>query len=338
MQPKLALIIADDLTGACDAAVHFAVRGARTLVSVAGECGEADAIAVSTESRDCDEAAIAARIQALAHLRAPVIFKKIDSVLRGRPGFEIAEAIRAFGRETAVVTPAFPALGRRVRDGHLHVDGLRETVDVAAKLRADGLGEAEEHCSFPDAATDEDLARVVEYGDRLKKRVLWVGSGGLASAVANRVCGPAWTPAEPPPRSGPVIYFLGSTHTATMAQQRHLLDARPATLLHADKAKRLAHDSHSVVRIERGVTPAERVAALLESAHPAAIVASGGDTVSLVCGAIGARAIDLRGEIVPGLPWGLIVGCRLDGVPIATKSGGFGAPDALVRVADWFTS
>src|SRR5450759_4141790 len=49
------LLVADDLTGACDAAVHFAARGLRpATVLVARGVGAAGArvLAVSTESRD----------------------------------------------------------------------------------------------------------------------------------------------------------------------------------------------------------------------------------------------------------------------------------------------
>jgi len=47
---------------------------------------------------------------------------------------------------------------------------------------------------------------------------------------------------------------------------------------------------------------------------------------------LAATAIEVTGEALPGIPLGLL---RLPGltVPVATKSGGFGAPDALVATA-----
>ncbi len=47
------LLIADDLTGACDAAVQFAARGRRAAVALAADAGASnpDMLAVSTESR-----------------------------------------------------------------------------------------------------------------------------------------------------------------------------------------------------------------------------------------------------------------------------------------------
>jgi len=42
------------------------------------------------------------------------------------------------------------------------------------------------------------------------------------------------------------------------------------------------------------------------------------------------------GEVLPGIPWGMLRGGRFDGVLVVTKSGGFGAPDALIRIAEFF--
>ena len=70
---------------------------------------------------------------------------------------------------------------------------------------------------------------------------------------------------------------------------------------------------------------------------PRALVLSGGDTASLVCRALGVRGIQLADEIVPGVPWGYLSGGVFDRALVATKSGGFGAPHALIQVADFFT-
>ncbi|HXJ39038.1 MAG TPA: four-carbon acid sugar kinase family protein, partial [Bryobacteraceae bacterium] len=80
----MAALIADDLTGACDAAVHFAVAGLETSVSLDGRMPEAEVAAFSTDSRDVDESLIRSRIAEVARTLtgsfAGVLFKKIDSV------------------------------------------------------------------------------------------------------------------------------------------------------------------------------------------------------------------------------------------------------------------
>ena len=128
------LLIADDLTGACDAAVHFAEHGHRTIVRLpSGAClpacpaGEAglDTLAISTESRalrgDALRAVYSEGALPLPAAQARILFKKIDSTLRGNSGLEVALAAEAFHCETAVMTPAFPAMGRTVKSGTLRV-------------------------------------------------------------------------------------------------------------------------------------------------------------------------------------------------------------------------
>jgi uncharacterized protein YgbK (DUF1537 family) len=43
-------------------------------------------------------------------------------------------------------------------------------------------------------------------------------------------------------------------------------------------------------------------------------------------------------EIAPGMPWGQFRGGSFDNLPVATKAGGFGDPDALLHCATVFTS
>src|SRR5712691_510277 len=130
------LLIADDLTGACDAAVHFAVRGHRTAVSLnpgyavmpkMAAATDATVAAISTDSRDLGREAIECLMPQLAATlpfrSARVLFKKIDSTLRGSAGMEIAAARLAFECDAAVVAPALPAMRRVVEAGLLRVTG-----------------------------------------------------------------------------------------------------------------------------------------------------------------------------------------------------------------------
>ncbi|MGH9626109.1 MAG: nucleotide-binding domain containing protein, partial [Bryobacteraceae bacterium] len=94
---------------------------------------------------------------------------------------------------------------------------------------------------------------------------------------------------------------------------------------------------HAIVTVPRGAD-CGAIRELLESAgRCAALLLSGGDTAFLVCSALGTEAIEIEGEIAIGLPWGRLRGGLLDGLAVATKSGGFGASDALIKVADFFT-
>ncbi len=294
------LLIADDLTGACDAAVQFRMRGARTNVALCAEAGPCEVLAVSTDSRGLAAEVAAARIEAVAARArdwAPeVVFKKIDSLWRGDQAAEIRACQRAFGCEETIVTPAFPAMGRRVVNGRLLVDTLAawEAIEIEAL----------------DASTDEDLRAIVRAGLASGKRVLWAGSAGLAGALARELY----------PRA--VLFCIGSEHEVTAAQ---------AAALRAQGG-----EGYGIVRVPWGVMDEAGVRAALERETFRALLITGGETAALVCRAIGATAITLEGEIVTGLPWGRLVGGRYEGMPVATKSGAFGDPDALVRVLRFF--
>src|SRR5579884_1023372 len=141
-----ALVIADDLTGACDAAVTFRRRGMETMVAVNdGIIGRAGKVlGLSTDSRDLGAAEAEARIRSAAAQfteRPRVLFKKIDSLLRGNPGWEVRAALGAFGCEVALLTPAFPEMHRIVRNGLLYLEGAQDwqPIDVQARLKSQGL-------------------------------------------------------------------------------------------------------------------------------------------------------------------------------------------------------
>ena len=125
-------ILADDLTGACDAGVRFSARGARVRVCLGPDAtpepGEGwDVLVLQSGSRHlkADDAARAARdgVRWLAGQGFPLGYKKIDSTLRGPLGAELRGVMEA-GAEALLVCPAFPVAGRTVAGGALLVDGV----------------------------------------------------------------------------------------------------------------------------------------------------------------------------------------------------------------------
>ncbi|MGA6927670.1 MAG: nucleotide-binding domain containing protein, partial [Desulfosarcina sp.] len=93
--------------------------------------------------------------------------------------------------------------------------------------------------------------------------------------------------------------------------------------------------------VECGLTePPERVvqglaclaAALLRAGNPDGVFLSGGDTAEAVWHRIGASALLVREEILPGLMRGNFIGGPFDGLSVVTKAGAFGTPDTLNRL------
>ena len=359
------LLIADDLTGACDAAVHFAIEGLRASVCLSS-CGSADGVqvlAITTESRELESAAARSLVtrtaSALPHRSAAILFKKIDSTLRGNLHSEIAACLETFGCDAAVVCPAFPALDRVVEKGCLHVRHATDfdSIEIIARLRAPALepclhvprGAVEEALSLGarlvvlDASSDQDLDQIATELLALDRRVLWVGSAGLACALARKLRRPAQVRPTTALAPMPVLFCVGSDHPATVAQQAGLLRERRVLAADADRISRseiaaaLDRGEHVCLRIGWGDPDIERIRRLISGLPSAAFLLTGGKTASLVCRSAEVQRIDLDAEILPGVPRGTLRCGMLDGAPVVTKSGAFGNADTLIRIADFFS-
>ena len=241
------------------------------------------------------------------------------------------------GFRSAVLTPAFPALGRTVQDGELRVVGSKQTAGGCLT----GMLSRAPSVKVSDAETNDDLLAIAQAALRERPVPLLAGSGGLAAALANVLAdeqGRSVSQARVPRSNRPPWVIIGTDHPATLAQLDHLkrsgLSLMEVSALDATTSKQ---DSGlpTLLRIPLEHFNANTLQPLLDAIHHAragSLVVSGGDTARLLCGAIEARAIRLGGEVLAGVPWGHIEGGCADGMTIVTKSGGFGEPGALTTV------
>src|SRR4051812_44414321 len=124
-------VIADDLTGAADTGIGFALAGLSTFVAFYDTSPPSSAriLAFDTDSRALAAKAAAERAASAATRArargARTIYKKIASPLRGNVGAESAAIFRAVGEQAVVVAcPAFPAMGRTIKGGRVLVSGV----------------------------------------------------------------------------------------------------------------------------------------------------------------------------------------------------------------------
>ena len=356
------IILADDLTGACDAAVAFASSCDPVRVHINSELNsepsEAACVqAITTESRDLPVTEAEARLRSIAE-RLPSnaeLFKKIDSVFRGNTVVEIAATLVHARYDLAVLAPAYPALGRTVREGVLHVRGAGgdRAVPIAellanagcsltalsADLSADELAVTLHRClseSTPavlcDSASQSDLARIVFAARSLGEKILWIGSGGLAHALAAEPGPPNPKPAAHP-RPGSTIFFIGTQHPVTRAQVEHMQNS---TIAERGSAATSAPTTDLLIPIMLNETSADvrRAVAIHDPAQIGCLFMTGGDTAHFVCRSLGIHALRLQSEFAPGVPLAIAEGGPFDGVPVVLKSGGFGEPDLLCRLLE----
>jgi len=258
------VILADDLTGAADAAAHRAqLCDVRLLLNSDTAWPECDVIAVDTDTRYAspDDAAhrIAAALGRAVAAGIPV-FKKIDSTLHGNVGPELkaAAAMLGTGERPALIvaSPAFPAVGRTMTDGVVLVDGvpldddcggslprrlMRDGIpSVAVERPGGGLGSAlvsayerGTAAVVVDAESDDDLKAVLQASLQVDVPVLLVGSGGLARHYDDAIRGGSTT--DHGALAGPALVVLGS-HSPLARSQAEQLQASGVPLVVCDSA------------------------------------------------------------------------------------------------------
>jgi D-threonate/D-erythronate kinase len=275
-RPPIA-ILADDLTGACDAAAPFAARGAPTVVYFeppAALPDDASVVAVDLDSRRYGRRTAATRhLKAARALRgsgAERAYKKVDSTLRGHPWTEIVACRWGWGASLSVLCPAFPGQGRLVRDGRLLVGqedrgpvarlaGIPPNVAVpllgvaVAERGAAAVATALETwriggTSFviADATTDGHLAALATAANLVGQAPLLAGSAGLAGALAALALPKPATEdrardtARRAVADGPWLVVAGSQTAATGAQIAEL--ERDGSTVISLKAQHVAID------------------------------------------------------------------------------------------------
>lgn len=126
------LMIADDFSGALDAGVQFAARGAATRVVTDLDCDfletDAEVLVMVAETRHLPPQKAYDVVYHVARnareAGVPYIYKKTDSALRGNVGSELAAVMDAADADVMPFLPAFPKLNRVTRNGVHYVDGV----------------------------------------------------------------------------------------------------------------------------------------------------------------------------------------------------------------------
>lgn len=395
-------IVADDMTGAMDSSGHFASLGFSTVVAMAPDfTSDATVLAITTNSRAEDPQIARERVrQAMRDMAGRVVYKKIDSTLRGNISEELEVVIQERDYQKVVVAPAFPAVGRTTVNGVLLVNGVpvSETqfandpilpvtvssipslleqslhrkvgcisvaeIEAGAELLYNKINNMPENIVVCDVTETEHLVVIAQAASLAEERWLLCGSGGLARELHLLLIG---VPRVEKRRAGeqkkgPVLVAVGTrnqvaAHQLLKAQEKsgipvlnlesEKLNAEEMLLLRLEsilkEAELLISEGKGIAisSISSRYIPALKqsmakiiaaiIVGILASHKFVGLFLSGGDIALEACRKIRASAIQVYGEVEPGVSAGELMGGEYPGMRVVTKAGGFGSEEAMVR-------
>jgi uncharacterized protein YgbK (DUF1537 family) len=262
-------------------------------------------------------------------------------------------------------------LGRQSRYliGRVDLDALeRSSEELVGHVRQLVL-QGNKHIAF-DAATQSHLDRIADLAVTHFPGSLLVGSAGLAASLSRLLFpGTAATQDLQSPVGKRILFVCGSGSEVLTGQVEELIRSSdcssyfldPWELVASKRNERIPELSRKAARdlaakgvvlkirppvlssslaggqeILIGLT--EFVLSVMNDVRPDGIFLSGGDTAFSVWNALTAEAILLVRELQSGFVLGTFCGGALNGLPVVTKAGAFGTPDALVRIYEMLAS
>jgi uncharacterized protein YgbK (DUF1537 family) len=270
-------IVADDLTGACDSGVEFLSSSTGVAVVVQPEAHmpaemKESIVAYNTQSRRLPPeqayTCVFRTTQRALSAGANLIFKKVDSALRGNFGEEIGAVMDAAEAAVAFILPAIPEAGRETIGGVQHINGvpIAETfyardlehriTESSVLRRAEEGGDRkaglvplnEVRCGrvieaaaklhkqgrrliVVDARSTCDLRAAVQGLLRIPQPKVFVGCQGLAAALAAHLPQCGQPPRHLECQGGPVLCLCGTLHPRTRRQLQVAADSGRILLL-----------------------------------------------------------------------------------------------------------
>lgn len=395
------LMLADDFTGAGDAGVQMTKNGIEAhIIFDTEEIDQEKSYVIDTESRNIPAEDAYQKVknilQSMEKYPYEYYYKKIDSTLRGNLKAEMMAAKEVLKPDIIVFNPANPDSNRVVIDGTLMMNGVRiteteimkdplclVTEDNLETLMKNQMEDTVVHFSLNevrnntmdigkakiitlDVLENSDLNAVVKYILSLEKKVLWVGSAGMANALvkAMRV-------------QYPVLALVGSISETSRMQVRiaeeagaKVVEMNIANLIRGGDIRKTAtevitllhygldvivvtaktHDDYMEaieVGKKNGMTRTEvakytqaRIgelsAAILKEAKVCGCFLTGGDTAISVNNYNHAHGAKLVDEILPIIALIQLDGGDYPGLPCIVKGGSIGDREALKKSIAYF--
>jgi D-threonate/D-erythronate kinase len=230
-------VIADDLTGAAELGGLGLRYGLNVEINTKiNTHSKADLLVIAGDSRSKNKKeAVEEMIDItakIAKFKPTLIYKKVDSVLRGHVVDELTAQLKELKLTKALLVPANPGLGRTIRNGtyylndepiHLSsfskdpefainssnvLDMLRvNTFPVEVRKKEEGL--LHEGIAVGEAICSNDLKA---WADQIDEDTLLAGASGFFTAILDKIAKPTKSFSITPPEfSYPALYLSGTT-------------------------------------------------------------------------------------------------------------------------------
>lgn len=392
---KRCLIIADDFTGANDTGVQLVIRGIETNVILDGKDITDGNISyvLDTETRNMNSElayrSVKEKLNGIYFDDFDLIYKKVDSTLRGNISSELKAIDEEYKPDLIVFAPSYPDNGRITKNAIHYVNNTRviETEfskdpkkpvmeDNIQKILKSNFTEQVIHHNLReirenkinlenarihtfDAENNSDLEKIILSAISTDKKVLWVGSAGLANVILNIV----------KPKK-PVLAIVGSLSEVSRKQVKYaenkgidVLKIDVSSILrgkniedYSNLAKDILNQGKDLIitsaydledyekSINVGKTLSktkEEVSSItqdilgrigkniVETSNISGLFITGGDiAIGFIknTNTIGSKIID---EIATGIPLMKLIGGEFNGLKVVTKAGGFGKEEAI---------
>jgi uncharacterized protein YgbK (DUF1537 family) len=273
-------IIADDYTGSADTGVQFAKKDLKTTIvqehhRIRDAFVRSSVVVVDTESRsDSPEVAYEKVVSTIIEFQkagCDLIYKKIDSTLRGNIGVELDAILDTQDVGTVVVCPAYPKAGRITIGGyHLVHQELIQNTEIAedaefpikeshiptllrqqSRYQVSSIEIADvmkgklplmqaiklhiadgDRILVIDAVSQHDLTTLASVMVEFESQVIICGSGGLAEELSDVI-------QDVSERTGNILVIAGSVRSVTAQQiaraqkqlKAHVIDIKVEQIL-----------------------------------------------------------------------------------------------------------
>ncbi|MCW4041124.1 MAG: four-carbon acid sugar kinase family protein [Candidatus Bathyarchaeota archaeon] len=273
-------IIADDYTGSADTGVQFAKKDLKTTIvqehhRIRDAFVRSSVVVVDTESRsDSPEVAYEKVVSTIIEFQKAgcnLIYKKIDSTLRGNIGVELDAILDTQDVGTVVVCPAYPKAGRITIGGyHLVHQELIQNTEIAedtefpikeshiptllrqqSRYQVSSIEIADvmegklplmqaiklhiadgDRILVIDAVSQHDLTTIASVMVDFESQVIICGSGGLAEELSDVI-------QDVSERTGNILIIAGSVRSVTAQQiaraqkqlKAHVIDIKVEQIL-----------------------------------------------------------------------------------------------------------